>query len=77
MLELHDKIGPVEDDASAIDNSGLDGIPQGIASDALAALTSLGYSSQEVLPAIEAKAGQCQTVEELLKAVLQALGSRR
>ena len=77
VLELHDKIGPVEDDASAIDNSGLDGIPQGIASDALAALTSLGYSSQEVLPAIEAKAGQCRTVEELLKAVLQALGSRR
>ena len=45
VLELHDKIGPVGDDAAA--------------------------------PAIEAKAGQCRTVEELLKAVLQALGSRR
>ncbi len=77
VLELHDKIGPVGDGVAAAEDGGLESMPQGIASDALAALTSLGYSSQEVLPAIEAKAGQCRTVEELLKAVLQALGSRR
>ena len=77
MPGIGKKIGPVGDGAAAAEDGGLESMPQGIASDALAALTSLGYSSQEVLPAIEAKAGQCRTVEELLKAVLQALGSRR
>lgn len=76
VLELHDKIGPV--DEGAVPDSGVaDTMLQGIASDTMAALTSLGYSSQEVLPLIEANAGQCGTVEELLKTVLKALGSRR
>lgn len=76
VLELYDKIGPVGEEP-AVAGGTADGMPQGMAADALAALTSLGYSSQEVLPVIEAKAGQCSTVEELLKTVLQALGSRR
>ena len=52
-------------------------VPQGIAQETLAALTSLGYSSQEVLPAIEENVQQCTTVEELLKKVLRVLGSGR
>lgn len=77
VLELQDKIGTVSDDGeSGIVSDGMS-IPDGIASEALAALTSLGYTSQEVMPAIEAKAPQCQTVEQLLKEVLRTLGSGR
>ncbi|MCH4167098.1 MAG: Holliday junction branch migration protein RuvA [Megasphaera sp.] len=77
VLELHDKIGAVSDDSGDVLPDSDSTVPQGIAAEALAALTSLGYTSQEVLPAIEAKAPQCQTVEELLKNVLRALGSGR
>lgn len=76
LLELHDKIGPVAGgEAAAVGTS--DASLQGIVAEAVAALTSLGYSQQEVLPAVEARAGRCQTVEELLKEVLRALGSGR
>jgi Holliday junction DNA helicase RuvA len=77
VLELQDKIGKLTGEeimpASAIAATS----PQGIVQEALAALTSLGYSAQEVLPAIEEKAPQCATVEELLKQVLRVLGSGR
>lgn len=77
VLELQDKIGKLTGEetmpASAIAATS----PQGIVQEALAALASLGYSAQEVLPAIEEKAPQCATVEELLKQVLRVLGSGR
>ena len=43
----------------------------------LAALTSLGYSEQEVLPVAESHLAGCTTVEQLLKETLKALGSGR
>ncbi len=78
ILELYDKVAAAEEDDAAAGGSIYgSGAPQGIVSEGLAALTGLGYTAQEVMPVIEAWAPQCATVEELLKAVLKALGSRR
>lgn len=77
VLELQDKIGPVDDGAVADLSVPAAAASQGIAAETLAALVSLGYSEQEVLPVVEAKAGTCQTVEQLLKEALKALGSGR
>ena len=78
IVELQDKIGKgsAAEDAAAI-AGGTASAPKGIAQEALAALTSLGYSAAEVQPVIEEKAIDCDTVEALLKAVLRALGSGR
>lgn len=79
VLELQDKIGPVaSEDAGTADlgNADAPGL-SGILSETLAALTSLGYSEQEVLPVAESNMAGCTTVEQLLKATLKALGSRR
>lgn len=79
VLELQDKIGPVaSEDAGAADlgNAAVPGL-SGILSETLAALTSLGYSEQEVLPVAESNMAGCTTVEQLLKATLKALGSGR
>lgn len=77
VLELQDKIGPVDDGAVADLSVPAAAASQGIAAETLAALVSLGYSEQEVLPVVEAKADTCQTVEQLLKEALKALGSGR
>ena len=79
VLELQDKIGPVaSEDAGAADlgNSAAPGLPD-ILAETLAALTSLGYSEQEVLPVAESHLAGCTTVEQLLKETLKALGSGR
>lgn len=79
VLELQDKIGPVaSEDAGAADlgNSAAPGLSD-ILAETLAALTSLGYSEQEVLPVAEAHLAGCTTVEQLLKETLKALGSGR
>lgn len=79
VLELQDKIGPVaSEDAGAADlgNSAAPG-PSDILAETLAALTSLGYSEQEVLPVAESHLAGCTTVEQLLKETLKALGSGR
>lgn len=77
VLELQDKIGPVSGEAAA--GEGHTTVPgmSGILSETLAALTSLGYSEQEVLPVAESHLAGCTTVEQLLKATLKALGSGR
>ena len=77
ILELQDKIGKLDHEDNNDSMSMAGAIPQGIAQETLAALTSLGYSSQEVLPMIEENMQQCTTVEELLKKVLRILGSGR
>lgn len=77
ILELQDKIGKLDREDSIGDMPMEGVVPQGIAQETLAALTSLGYSSQEVLPAIEENVQKCTTVEELLKKVLRVLGSGR
>ena len=79
VLELQDKIGPVaSEDAGAADlgGSAAPGL-SGILAETLAALTSLGYSEQEVLPVAESHLAGCTTVEQLLKETLKALGSGR
>lgn len=79
VLELQDKIGPVaSEDAGAADlgNSAVPGLSD-ILAETLAALTSLGYSEQEVLPVAESHLAGCTTVEQLLKETLKALGSGR
>ena len=79
VLELQDKIGPVaSEDAGAADlgGSAAPGLA-GILAETLAALTSLGYSEQEVLPVAESHLAGCTTVEQLLKETLKALGSGR
>lgn len=77
MLELQDKVGDVDDGAIADLSLPASNAPMGIAGEAIAALTSLGYTEQEILPVVEANASSCQTVEALLKAVLRALGQGR
>lgn len=79
VLELQDKIGPVaSEDAGAADlgNSAAPGLSD-ILAETLAALTSLGYSEQEVLPVAESHLTGCTTVEQLLKETLKALGNGR
>lgn len=79
VLELQDKIGPVaSEDAGDADlgNSAAPGLSD-ILAETLAALTSLGYSEQEVLPVAESHLAGCTTVEQLLKETLKALGSGR
>lgn len=79
VLELQDKIGPVaSEDAGAADlgNSAAP-VLSDILAETLAALTSLGYSEQEVLPVAESHLAGCTTVEQLLKETLKALGSGR
>ena len=79
VLELQDKIGPVaSEDAGAADlgNSAAPGLSD-ILAETLAALTSLGYSEQEVLPVAESHLAGCTTVEQLLKETRKALGSGR
>lgn len=79
VLELQDKIGPVaSEDAEAADlgNSAAPGLSD-ILAETLAALTSLSYSEQEVLPVAESHLAGCTTVEQLLKETLKALGSGR
>lgn len=79
VLELQDKIGPVaSEDVGAADpgNSAAPGLSD-ILAETLAALTSLGYSEQEVLPVAESHLAVCTTVEQLLKETLKALGSGR
>lgn len=79
VLELQDKIGSVaSEDAGAADlgKSAAPGLSD-ILAETLAALTSLGYSEQEVLPVAESHLAGCTTVEQLLKETLKALGSGR
>lgn len=79
VLELQDKIGPVaSEDAGTADlgNLAAPGLSD-ILAETLAALTSLGYSEQEVLPVAESHLAGCTTVEQLLKETLKALGSGR
>lgn len=77
VLELQDKIGSVDDGAVADIAVPSTAASKGMMSEAVDALVGLGYSEQEILPVVEEKAGICQTVEQLIKEVLKALGSRR
>ncbi|MCB5702336.1 Holliday junction branch migration protein RuvA [Megasphaera elsdenii] len=78
VLELQDKIGPVAggDTPADVDKASAPGM-SAILAETLTALTSLGYSEQEVLPVAESHLASCMTVEQLLKETLKTLGSGR
>ena len=78
VLELQDKIGlegtvPAAETGASSAPTGL----SGMVAETVSALTGLGYSEQEVLPVAEAHAGECKSVEDLLRATLKSLGSGR
>ena len=78
VLELQDKIGlegtaPAAETGASSEPTGL----SGMVAETVSALTGLGYSEQEVLPVAEAHAGECKSVEDLLRATLKSLGSGR
>lgn len=74
VLELKEKVDS-EDIASSGENSF---VPQksSVASDAVFALTALGYSAQEAASAVNAVAGSCKTTEEVITAVLKGFDRR-
>ena len=76
--ELQYKIGPVAcgDTPADVDKASAPGM-SAILTETLTALTSLGYSEQEVLPVAESHLASCMTVEQLLKETLKTLGSGR
>ncbi len=76
VLELKDKIGPVEGDSDAIV---VDDVTDqtGIAGEALSALKALGYTDQEAQKAVNHNAPHCDSVESHIKLALKQLGSGR
>lgn len=76
ILELKDKLGQAEgsDDWSDV-QPGMGG--QDIHSQALQALTALGYSQAEVAPVLRQAAGSAKSVEEAVRLVLREMGSGR
>lgn len=76
ILELKDKLGQAEgsDEWSNV-QPGMGG--QDIHSQALQALTALGYSQAEVAPVLRQAAGSVKSVEEAVRLVLREMGSGR
>lgn len=75
VLELQDKIGT--GDGAAGTAASAEPAVYSIGDEVTAALTGLGYSVQEAGPVVERLAPDYETVEDLLKACLRALGTGR
>lgn len=75
VLELQDKIGT--GDSAAGTAASAEPAVSGIGDEVTAALTGLGYSVQEAGPVVERLAPDYETVEDLLRACLRALGTGR
>lgn len=75
VLELQDKIGT--GDSAAGTAASAEPAVSGIGDEVTAALTGLGYSIQEAGPVVERLAPDYETVEDLLRACLRALGTGR
>ena len=75
VLELQDKIGT--GDGAAGTAASAEPAVSGIGDEVTAALTGLGYSVQEAGPVVERLAPDYETVEDLLRACLGALGTGR
>ena len=75
VLELQDKIGTC--DGAAGTAAYAEPAVSGIGDEVTAALTGLGYSVQEAGPVVERLAPDYETVEDLLRACLRALGTGR
>lgn len=74
LLELKDKIAPAADGPETAALPGTDGTA---ASEAVAALCSLGYRPEEVSPVVEALAGTFDDPAALIGAALRELGKMR
>lgn len=74
-MELQDKIGT--GDGAAGTAASAEPAVSGIGDEVTAALTGLGYSVQEAGPVVERLAPDYETVEDLLRACLRALGTGR
>lgn len=78
ILELQDKVGKPESSPGIEDTVAMpEPMQTGAEQEVLAALTSLGYTTQEVLPVLQQEAAYHNQVETLLRAVLHRLGSGR
>lgn len=75
VLELQDKTGT--GDGAAGTAASAEPAVSGIGDEVTAALTGLGYSVQEAGPVVERLAPDYETVEDLLRACLRALGTGR
>ena len=77
VLELRDKIGQMAN-LSVADSSGesFDSSTGGVYQEALAALLSLGYQQNEILPKIRKHQDSAKTAESLIRAVLREMGGR-
>jgi Holliday junction DNA helicase RuvA len=70
VLELRDKV----DNAELTGQAGIAPIPQGVESEAVAALMALGYASSEAARAVSAVSGQTDKLDELIFKALKGMG---
>ncbi len=77
VLELQDKVGAPETAGEDSIEAAAPVSAGGAEQEVLAALMSLGYSAQEVMPVLQKEAALHDQVETLLRAVLLRLGSGR
>lgn len=77
VLELRDKIGQIDTsfEASSQGDS-LDSVLAGTYQEALAALISLGYQQNEVLPKLKKHQDNGKSTEDLIRSVLREMGGR-
>ena len=77
VLELRDKIGQIDTsfEASSQGDS-LDSVLAGTYQEALAALISLGYQQNEVLPKLKKHQDTGKSTEDLIRSVLREMGGR-
>lgn len=72
ILELKDKVAFAQKDEEILTLERQDAVGDDTVSEAVAALSALGYSQSEIAPAIR-KAASCKTTEEMIKQALKEL----
>ena len=75
VLELKDKVGWVRSDDDAPDNEFVQ-IEDSVASEAVQALISLGYSEDEIMPVMKDISSKYDKVEDLIKNTLKEFARR-
>ena len=75
VLELKDKVGWVRSDDDAPDNEFVP-IEDSVASEAVQALISLGYSEDEIMPVMKDISSKYDKVEDLIKNTLKEFARR-
>ncbi len=81
VLELKDKVTALQMPMTKDDTSTIVDVvfapPKGVAEETIMALQSLGYSEKEIAPVVESLAPNYDSVQELVRATLQAMGKQR